>query len=70
MPDFFSDKVIAFNKALKLDIALPQGFSTLNPYLENPETLVVMVAFYKKYYLCILNSIIYEVNKLGIYWLW
>ncbi len=50
MPDFFSDKVIAFNKALKLDIALPQGFSTLNPYLENPETLVVMVAFYKKYY--------------------
>ncbi|RAL55912.1 DUF4918 domain-containing protein [Candidatus Gracilibacteria bacterium GN02-872] len=46
----FGDKVIEFNKNLDYKGNLPEKFSVLNPYLDNPETLVVMQEFYEKYY--------------------
>lgn len=46
----FADKVIAFNRSLHFDDALPKGFSALNPYLDNPETMQVMEDFYHKFY--------------------
>ena len=46
----FWDKVIEFNKNLDYKWNLPEKFSVLNPYLDNPETIIVMQEFYKKYY--------------------
>ena len=46
----FGDKVIEFNKKLNFTEALPDGFQVLNPYMDNPETMVVMEQFYKKFY--------------------
>ncbi len=46
----FADQIIDFNKNLKYPGSLPGGFQVLNPYLDNPETLVVMQKFYEKYY--------------------
>lgn len=46
----FADYVIEFNKNLSYNENLPEGFEVLNPYLENPETLMVMQKFYHKYY--------------------
>ena len=46
----FGDKVINFNKNLKFSGALPQDFDVMNPFLDNPETLVVMQQFYEKFY--------------------
>jgi hypothetical protein len=45
-----ADKIIEFNKQLHYTGDLPNDFQVLNPYLENPETLVVMQQFYNKYY--------------------
>lgn len=45
-----ADKVIAFNQGLHYSGELPAGFQVLNPFLENPETMQVMEAFYRKYY--------------------
>ncbi|WP_294082599.1 SMUG2 DNA glycosylase family protein [Proteiniphilum sp. UBA5384] len=45
-----ADKVIAFNRGLRYSGELPEGFRVLNPFLENPETMQVMEAFYRKYY--------------------
>lgn len=50
MKQSFADKVITFNKNLKYEGALPQGFQVMNPYMDNPETMVVMAQFYKKFY--------------------
>lgn len=50
MTENLADKVIAFNRELRYSGALPQGFQVLNPFLENPETMLVMEAFYRKYY--------------------
>ncbi len=50
MDRYFSDKIIAFNKQLHYPGELPDGFRVMNPYWDNPETLVVMEAFYQKYY--------------------
>ncbi len=50
MSDSIGDKVIAFNKKLKYSDDLPEGFAVLNPFFDNPETLVVMEKFYKKFY--------------------
>ena len=36
----FADKVIDFNKTLQYSGKLPEGFNVLNPYLDNPETMV------------------------------
>lgn len=46
----FADQVIEFNKKLNFKGNLPKDFQVLNPYLDNPETLVVMQKFYQKYY--------------------
>lgn len=46
----FADKVIDFNRNLKYSGKLSEGFSVLNPYLDNPETMEVMQKFYHKYY--------------------
>jgi hypothetical protein len=46
----FADKVIEFNKKLNYSGALPEDFQVLNPYLDNPETMIVMQKFYYKYY--------------------
>lgn len=46
----FADQVVAFNQNLKYDGNLPSDFQVLNPYLDNPETMVVMEKFYHKYY--------------------
>lgn len=46
----FADQVIEFNESLVYSGKLPDGFEVLNPYLENPETMVVMQKFYHKYY--------------------
>ena len=49
MPTFASN-IIAFNKSLHYNGPLPGGFDVINPYFDNPETLVVMQQFYEKYY--------------------
>ncbi|RYE00001.1 MAG: SMUG2 DNA glycosylase family protein [Sphingobacteriales bacterium] len=46
----FADKVIDFNQHLQYTGPLPPGFEVMNPYLDNPETLVVMQQFYHKFY--------------------
>src|SRR5690606_24427793 len=46
----FAGKVIDFNRNLNYEGSLPDGFQVLNPYLDNPETMVVMQKFYHKYY--------------------
>lgn len=46
----FADKVIGFNRHLAYTGALPEGFQVMNPFLDNPETMKVMEAFYHKYY--------------------
>jgi len=45
-----ADKIISFNQNLHYQGELPKGFKVLNPYLDNPETIQVMKAFYHKYY--------------------
>lgn len=45
-----ADNIIAFNKGLDYTGELPKGFSVLNPFLENQETMTVMETFYRKYY--------------------
>jgi hypothetical protein len=43
-------QIIEFNKQLHYSGNLPDDFQVLNPYFENPETLIVMEKFYNKYY--------------------
>lgn len=50
MADFFSDKVIEFNRQLDYKGELPIGFDVINPYRDNPETFEVMTRFYRKYF--------------------
>ena len=46
----FADRIINFNTHLAYNDALPKGFDVLNPYMDNPETMEVMRAFYHKFY--------------------
>ena len=46
----FSDNVIDFNRNLTYTGELPPGFKVINPFFDNPETMVVMSKFYHKYY--------------------
>lgn len=50
MPKTFANKVIDFNRQLHYSGKLPEGFQVLNPYLDNPETMLVMQQFYHQYY--------------------
>ena len=44
------ERIITFNKELQYTGSLPEGFAVLNPYLDNPETIGVMSAFYQTFY--------------------
>ena len=46
----FGEKVVAFNQDLKYTGKLLRDFQVMNPFLDNPETLVVMKQFYNKFY--------------------
>lgn len=46
----FADKIIEFNRNLNFTGLLPDGYSVINPFKENPETFEVMSRFYHKYY--------------------
>ena len=50
MSKTFGEKVIDFNRQLNYSGKLPEGFQVLNPYLDNPETMVVMKQFYHQFY--------------------
>ncbi|RNC65029.1 SMUG2 DNA glycosylase family protein [Proteiniphilum sp. X52] len=50
MTENLADKIITFNRQLHYSGKLPEGFQVLNPFLQNPETMLVMEAFYRKYY--------------------
>ncbi len=50
MEKTFADHVIDFNCHLHYEGKLPYGFQVMNPYMDNPETIVVMQQFYHKYY--------------------
>ena len=50
MATSFGDKVIDFNRNLQFSDELPDGFRVLNPYQDNPETMVRMEQFYHKFY--------------------
>lgn len=46
----FADRVIEFNRGLVYTGNLPDNFQVMNPFMDNPETMVVMSEFYHKYY--------------------
>jgi hypothetical protein len=46
----FADKVIQFNKQLDFTGSLPAGIRIMNPFKENPEVVILMEQFYKKFY--------------------
>ena len=46
----FADRIINFNTHLEYNQSLPKDFDVLNPYIDNPETMEVMRAFYHKFY--------------------
>lgn len=46
----FADRVIEFNKNLRLDQKLPPGIKVMIPFAENPEALEISSKFYRKYY--------------------
>ena len=50
MTKTFAKSIIEFNRNLKYSGKLPEDFQVLNPYLDNPETMIVMEKFYQKYY--------------------
>lgn len=45
-----ADRIISFNQHLQYSGDLPYGFQVLNPYWDNPETMVVMQEFYQRFY--------------------
>jgi len=50
MDKSFAHQIIEFNRNLQYSGKLPDDFQVINPYLDNPETMVVMENFYHKYY--------------------
>jgi len=50
MSKSFGEKVIDFNSRLHYTGKLPEGFQVINPFMDNPETMEVMQAFYHKFY--------------------
>lgn len=50
MTKTFAEEVVEFNRNLHYSGNLPDDFQVLNPYLDNPKTIIVMERFYKKYY--------------------
>lgn len=50
MPKTIAHKIIEFNQNLHFAGKLPNEFRVINPYIDNPETLLVMEKFYHSYY--------------------
>lgn len=50
MTKTFAEEVVEFKRNLHYSGNLPDDFQVLNPYLDNPETMIVMEKFYLKYY--------------------
>ena len=48
--DNFAERIINFNRKLRIDINLPEGIRVMNPFDDNPEAFEVSSAFYRKYY--------------------
>lgn len=46
----FAERVIEFNKNLRLGVTLPENIRVMNPFTENPAALEASSAFYRKYY--------------------
>lgn len=46
----FAERVVDFNRNLVYRGNLPDGFQVMNPFMDNPETMIVMKEFYHKYY--------------------
>ena len=50
MSNLLSKQVIKFNESLHYEGQLPNRFQVLNPFRDNPETMVVMRKFYESFY--------------------
>lgn len=50
MSKTFAEHIKAFNQQLHYAGKLPKDFQVMNPFIDNPETIQVMQAFYDKYY--------------------
>lgn len=50
MSKLLAHKIIEFNQNLAYSGDLPKGFQVLNPFIQLPETMEVMQAFYHKFY--------------------
>lgn len=50
MSKTFAEHIKAFNQQLHYVGKLPKDFQVMNPFMDNPETIQVMQAFYDKYY--------------------
>ena len=46
----FAERVIEFNRNLKLEVELPKGIRVMNPFTENPEAMKISSAFYRRFY--------------------
>lgn len=46
----FCASVLAMNEDLSINCNLPKDYALLNPFIENPETKLVMTEFYEKFY--------------------
>jgi hypothetical protein len=46
----FADRVIAFNRGLHYEGALPEGIHVMNPFRERESAVACSEAFYRKYY--------------------
>ncbi len=46
----FAERVIEFNRNLKLEVELPNGIRVMNPFTENPEAMKISSAFYRRFY--------------------
>lgn len=46
----FADRIIAFNRSLEFNGALPDGIRIMNPFRENPEAARVSELFYRRFY--------------------
>lgn len=50
MAQTVGEKIIELNRKLEFKEKLPAGFQVVNPFMDNPETMIVMQQFYQKFY--------------------
>lgn len=50
MKDNIASKIIRFNRGVRYEGDLPEGYQVMNPFGNNPETMTVMEAFYRRFY--------------------